>query len=44
MTIENYRYKTSPLFLRNQFMGQGKWDIPSIPTFKPQANELNDCA
>lgn len=30
MTEENYKYRTSDLFLRNQFNGVGKFDIPEI--------------
>lgn len=33
MTEENYNYRTSPMFLRNQFSGNGKWKIPTIPKF-----------
>ena len=33
MTLENYNYRTDPLFLRNQFdeKGDGKYKIPQIP-------------
>jgi hypothetical protein len=31
MTLENYNYRTSPLFLRNNFAGTGEWQIPIIP-------------
>lgn len=31
MTEENYKYRTSPFFLRNQFHGVGKLKIPTIP-------------
>lgn len=31
MTEENYKYRTSDLFLRNQFNGVAKFDIPEIP-------------
>lgn len=31
MTEENYKYRTSDLFLRNQFNGVGTFDIPEIP-------------
>ena len=31
MTEENYNYRTSPMFLRNQFKGEGKWNMPIIP-------------
>ncbi len=30
MTEENYNYRTSPMFLRNTFKGDGKWQIPII--------------
>ena len=31
MTEENYKYRTSPFLLRNQFDGSGKFKIPTIP-------------
>ncbi len=33
MTLENYYYRTDPLFLRNQFdeEGDNKFKIPQIP-------------
>ena len=33
MTLENYNYRTDPLFLRNQFdeKGYSKYKIPNIP-------------
>ena len=31
MTVENYNYRTSSIFLRNQFKGDSKWKIPVIP-------------
>ena len=33
MTLENYNYRTDPLFLRNQFdqVSHGKYKIPIIP-------------
>lgn len=31
MTEKNYKYRTSDLFLRNQFNGVEKFDIPEIP-------------
>ena len=40
MTIENYRYRTSPLFLRNQFLGEKLWKIPNIPKCTLSAKEL----
>ncbi len=33
MTEENYRYRTSPLFLRNQFKGKGKVQMPVSDDF-----------
>lgn len=31
MTEENYNYRTSPFLLRNQFNGEGKFQIPIVP-------------
>ncbi len=33
MTLENFNYRTDPLFLRNQFdsTGSGSFKIPTIP-------------
>lgn len=31
MTEENYKYRTSPFLLRNQFSGAGRWEIPIVP-------------
>ena len=42
MTEENYKYRTSPLFLRNQFKGKGELQIPVIPKFKSKPNDFND--
>lgn len=42
MTEENYKYRTSPLFLRNQFKGKGKLQIPVIPKFQIQSDDFND--
>ena len=33
MTEENYKYRTSPFLLRNQFTGTGKLKIPIVPKF-----------
>jgi len=41
MTTENYRYRTSPLFLRNQFLGKGQWKIPNVPKCTLTAEELD---
>ena len=42
MTEENYKYRTSPLFLRNQFKGKGKLQIPVIPKFQIHSDDFND--
>lgn len=42
MTEENYKYRTSPLFLRNQFKGKEKLQIPVIPKFQIRSNDFND--
>lgn len=42
MTEENYNYRTSPILLRNQFPGFGKWKIPMIPRFEPQPGDFDD--
>ncbi len=31
MTEENYNYRTSEMFLRNQFKGSEKFNIPIVP-------------
>lgn len=31
MTEENFNYRTSPLFLRNEFNSKDEWKIPIIP-------------
>lgn len=41
MTEENYRYRTSPFLLRNQFTGKGKFQIPVIPKFRAQEDDFN---
>lgn len=41
MTTENYRYRTSPLFLRNQFLGENQWKIPNVPKCTLTAEELD---
>lgn len=40
MTELNYRYRTNPLFLRNQFKHTGKYGIPIIPKPCLSYNEL----
>ncbi|WP_411677214.1 DUF4417 domain-containing protein [Caproicibacter sp.] len=42
MTEENFKYRTSPLFLRNQFKGKGKLQIPVIPKFQIHSDDFND--
>ena len=42
MTEENYKYRTGPLFLRNQFKRKGKLQIPVIPKFEIQPDDFND--
>lgn len=42
MTIENYQYRTNPLFLRNQFLGGNiPWQIPDIPKCTLTLDELD---
>lgn len=36
MTVENFNYRTSPLFLRNEFDSSEGWAMPVIP--KPQSD------
>lgn len=31
MTEENYRYRTGPYFLRGDYRGPGRWEMPVIP-------------
>ena len=40
MTGENYRYRTSPFLLRNQFKGEGALQIPLIPKFKARDDDF----
>lgn len=42
MTEENYNYRTSDLFLRNQFEGMGEFHIPIIPKSDFSDEELKD--
>ena len=42
MTEENYNYRTSPLFLRNQFKETGDFGIPQIPKSDFSEDELKD--
>lgn len=40
MTEENYKYRTSPFLLRNQFEGMGKWQIPVVPKFQSREDDF----
>lgn len=42
MTEENYKYRTSPFLLRNQFEGIGKFKIPLVPKFVEQKGDFTD--
>lgn len=42
MTEENYKYRTSPLLLRNQFKGEGTHRIPVIPRAKLEAADFEN--
>lgn len=42
MTEENYKYRTSPFLLRNQFKGKGKFQIPIIPRFQSKEDDFTD--
>ena len=42
MTEENYRYRTNPLFLRNQFTETGKYGIPLLPKSSFRKEDLED--
>lgn len=42
MTEENYRYRTSPLMLRNGFPGDGNWKIPTIPKAEFSEDEFDN--
>lgn len=41
-TEENYKYRTSPFLLRNQFNGKGKFQIPVVPKFKASEDDFTD--
>ena len=32
MTLENFNYRTNPMFLRNQFPSDNIYGIPTLPT------------
>lgn len=42
MTEENYKYRTSPFLLRNQFKGKGKLQVPIIPRFQSKEDGFTD--
>lgn len=42
MTEENFNYRTSPLFLRNEFDSKGEWKIPIIPKCDLNINSNED--
>ena len=42
MTIENYHYRNSPLFLRNQFLGDNQWKLPNVPKCTLTAEDLDE--
>lgn len=42
MTLENYEYRTSYLFLRNNLIGEGKFQIPVIPKSEFASSEFNN--
>lgn len=42
MTSENYKYRTSPLFLRNSYYGTGKFEIPIIPKFEVSPDDFQE--
>ena len=42
MTEENYKYRTSPFLLRNQFKGKGKLQVPIIPRFQSKEDDFTD--
>lgn len=42
MTLENFNYRTDPMFLRNQFCSDNKYGIPTIPLSNFDDDELVD--
>lgn len=42
MTEQNFKYRTDPLFLRNQFYGIGKYGMPLIPKFESREGDFED--
>ncbi|MPM50349.1 hypothetical protein SDC9_97088 [bioreactor metagenome] len=41
MTQDNYDYRTSPLFLRNRFMGKGILKMPNVPKASLSKEDLD---
>ena len=41
MTVENFEYRTNPLFLRNQFAGMGKMKMPIVPRFQAEKDDFD---
>lgn len=41
MTPENYAYRNSLFFLRNDFIGNNKWNIPDIPKFEIKEGDFD---
>ena len=42
MTTENYQYRTSQTMLRNQFDGEGTFQIPIIPKSEFTTDDFRD--
>ena len=40
VTLENYAYRTDPMFLRNQFPSKSQYGIPTVPKAKLYHSEL----
>ena len=42
MTLENYNYRTNPMFLRNQFKSKNVFNIPNIPKIELSDEDFNN--
>lgn len=42
MTPENYAYRNSLFFLRNDFIGDNKWNMPNIPKFEVKEDDFDE--
>lgn len=42
MTLENFKYRTDPMFLRNQFDGDNDFGIPIIPKTELSEDDIKD--